>query len=479
MKLALTNSEKECLVSYEDYKEISKYKWRVAKNGYVYSTIAINSKKFSIHSYIMKPDEGFIVDHINRNPLDNRRENLRITSHINGINGQNKSIFKNKTSSKYRGVFFHKLSKRYIARVNRYHIGTFNTELEAAEAYDMYIIHNKSSNKNLEYRILNFPEKINEYVLDTYKPKKQKNNKYIGVSKSNKKYVATICINGEIIRLLLCEDELVCAEAYDNYIVQNNIPKKKLNFPEKYPYYNPNSIIKNISEDIDQFTVKLLLYNKDCLIDKNDYDKIKYYKCSFANGYINIEINNKTYRLARFLMNVTDPKVIVDHIDNNPLNNKKNNLRLSNMLLNGQNKKIMGTYYNKRDKKWISEITYKNNIIFSIRNSNKEIVLRARDLFIMNHTEYHYKCSFQWTKDEIIYWNEIINTVPLRKNKAQKTSKYIGIQRNYNKYYCKVVQNGKIIFKDSSYDEEQLAKNRDLFIINNNLDKEKYKLNFN
>jgi hypothetical protein len=37
-------------------------------------------KYFSLPRYILKAKKGQIVDHINRNPLDNRRENLRIVN---------------------------------------------------------------------------------------------------------------------------------------------------------------------------------------------------------------------------------------------------------------------------------------------------------------------------------------------------------------------------------------------------------------
>src|SRR5207247_1672218 len=102
------------------------------------------------------------------------------------------------------------------------------------------------------------------------------------------------------------------------------------NFPEDNPTYDPN-IVKTLCNPIDDHTVKLIINNnKDAhvTIDKEDYDKIKFYKWYIRdNTYVVTQINNKSYRLHRFVTNTTDPKIFIDHIDSNTFNNTKNNLR--------------------------------------------------------------------------------------------------------------------------------------------------------
>lgn len=72
-------------------------------------------------------------DHINRNKLDYRRENLRIAP---GTNGQNRSS-RSGSSSVYRGVSWHKATGKWAARTTvdgkDRHLGLFTSEQEAAE----------------------------------------------------------------------------------------------------------------------------------------------------------------------------------------------------------------------------------------------------------------------------------------------------------------------------------------------------------
>lgn len=77
------------------YKDVSMRAWHLASTNYISSCVSIDGKRKEIylHNLVMNnptfPGKGakFTVDHINRNGLDNRRENLRvITQSLQNLN---------------------------------------------------------------------------------------------------------------------------------------------------------------------------------------------------------------------------------------------------------------------------------------------------------------------------------------------------------------------------------------------------------
>ena len=89
-----------------------------------------------MYRYLMAPPEGYVVDHINNDPLDNRRLNLRRCT--NARNMMNKRKYA-KNKSGYKGVSL-EVSGRYVAQISvkgkTQRLGTFDTPKEAAKAYD-------------------------------------------------------------------------------------------------------------------------------------------------------------------------------------------------------------------------------------------------------------------------------------------------------------------------------------------------------
>lgn len=100
----------------------------------------IASRRIYLHRELICPPKGMIVDHINRDTMDNRRENLRLTTYSgNSMNRRKPSTAR---LTKYKGVERQPLCKKnpYIARITankrRYYLGSFPTEEEAALAYN-------------------------------------------------------------------------------------------------------------------------------------------------------------------------------------------------------------------------------------------------------------------------------------------------------------------------------------------------------
>ena len=97
----------------------------------------------------------------------------------------------------------------------------------------------------------------------------------------------------------------------------------------------------------------LILYAK---VDKEDYDKIKDIKWNIFNGYALSSVG----RMHRFILGATKTDPIVDHINNDRLDNRKVNLRFTSASKNNQNKKkkegctseYLGVSYHKSGNKW-------------------------------------------------------------------------------------------------------------------------------
>lgn len=83
-------------------------------------------------------EPGLVIDHLNRNRLDNRRQNLRITGPSD--NSQNKSVSKNNTTG-FMGVERKKGNSKWSARIHKdhveYQLGTFDHPIIAAVAYNI------------------------------------------------------------------------------------------------------------------------------------------------------------------------------------------------------------------------------------------------------------------------------------------------------------------------------------------------------
>lgn len=117
---------------------IDKFKWYVNFQGGKPYVVTTDSKHLKLSRVIMKAEYGQAVDHINGDTLDNRKINLRVCSLKQNSRNRNKQ--RALASSKYKGVSWHKIKRRWQARIicNRIciYLGYFISELDAAMAYD-------------------------------------------------------------------------------------------------------------------------------------------------------------------------------------------------------------------------------------------------------------------------------------------------------------------------------------------------------
>lgn len=144
MKIIALTQGMETIVDSEYFEWLNQWKWHLGSGGYARRTIHLgrgkgkqDPKGIWMHRELMKPEQGFFVDHINGNRLDNRKSNLRIVSNLQ--NCWNKRIL-NKNTSGYKGVSWKKDKMKFKAYITvntkQVHLGYFNCPLEAAKAYD-------------------------------------------------------------------------------------------------------------------------------------------------------------------------------------------------------------------------------------------------------------------------------------------------------------------------------------------------------
>lgn len=133
---------KSCIIDKDDLKFLEGCRLWANKrrdNYYVVVVYNVNGKvaKKDIHRFLLNPDVGMVVDHINSNGLDNRRVNLRVCT--NKENCRNRRALKNKSSS-YKGVSWNKNAQKWTAQIvvnaRRIHLGSFADEIAAAKAYN-------------------------------------------------------------------------------------------------------------------------------------------------------------------------------------------------------------------------------------------------------------------------------------------------------------------------------------------------------
>jgi len=136
-KLKIYNKLKEVvalsLVDKSIFNKFNKMKLWLDNKGYVIGFY--NGKHIKFHQIVIGKKLGFEIDHINRNKLDNRKINLRHTTHSKNI--RNAKIQSNNISGLV-GIHWGKHINKWIAEItlNRkiIYLGSFLNKDEATTA---------------------------------------------------------------------------------------------------------------------------------------------------------------------------------------------------------------------------------------------------------------------------------------------------------------------------------------------------------
>lgn len=126
------------LVDDADYERLAQHTWYLS-NGYAIRREGQRPNRTTVrmHRDVLRVAAGVLVDHINRNRLDNRRANLRTASAAE--NTANVGLT-SKNNSGYKGVCRPTGESKWVAQIQvdgvDHYLGRFVTALDAAYAYD-------------------------------------------------------------------------------------------------------------------------------------------------------------------------------------------------------------------------------------------------------------------------------------------------------------------------------------------------------
>mgnify|MGYP007071598456 CR=1 FL=1 len=124
MKYKITGGYVE--IDEQDVELVSSMRWHIGDTGYAVWRGIKDGKKQTIrmHRLITNCPRHLIVDHINHNPLDNRRSNLRVcTQSVNMRNLRDQG----------KGYWYQKQNNNWVVEIHGKHVGVFETEERAAE----------------------------------------------------------------------------------------------------------------------------------------------------------------------------------------------------------------------------------------------------------------------------------------------------------------------------------------------------------
>jgi AP2 domain len=224
------------LVDDEDYAYLAQWNWYYS-GGYAKTLDRVNKtgKVIAMHRLLLEAKPGEIVDHANRNKLDNRRINLRMSNLVG--NARNRDKYDTEMLSVFKGVTYSKKRRKYVSNITvekgkTIYLGHYLLEKDAAFYYNEY-----AKEYFREFAVLN--DLGDGYTpSEPFSPGEHKNktsSKYVGVSrrKTDGKYRAYIVKDYKQISIGIFATERIAAEMYNAAAVELHGDKAKLNIFEQ------------------------------------------------------------------------------------------------------------------------------------------------------------------------------------------------------------------------------------------------------
>lgn len=287
---------------------------------------AVSSIGINMHEIIMgqKSQAGFVIDHINRNSLDNRRSNLRFATFAQNAQNKDKS---SECSSKYFGIHFNSNARKWKSVINllgkQCVLGYFDVEEWAAQVYDahaltFYGIHAKTNDTFNEFEI--------EVILTYGIPEDWM------MKNGRRKIKLPTILSRNPDGSLVFEEGVF--ETMAEYFTAKDMARE---------YRRQNLEITRNQDGIAVFIINSHGLRYETLVDDSIWRQLAH--CTFAlNGnYVNISTKSKIKLLHQVVADICYGKIeagyTVDHINRNSLDNRIANLRFATKSLQSHNRK--------------------------------------------------------------------------------------------------------------------------------------------
>jgi hypothetical protein len=205
-------------VDESDFAWLSQWKWSALKTGKLGTTFyAVRSEKVDgksrmilMHRLIAGADKGSVVDHHDRDGLNNTRDNLRLCRQRR--NSLNHLGHRDRSMSRFKGVWWHSQMSRWCASFRGHYLGMFITEDAAAHAYDVV-----ARLCDPEFALTNFDALGNECPHDeptvTVAPARQQSSKHFGVTFNRRTGKWRVQIKGKQVGAFVTEEEAAAVAA--------------------------------------------------------------------------------------------------------------------------------------------------------------------------------------------------------------------------------------------------------------------------
>lgn len=132
----------QALIDAADYERVAQFRWhsRGGRYAFRWMSTGMGRRKVSMQAEILGFREGHIIDHVDGNGLNNSRVNLRFSTPTENRRNRRCPPRPTKTSC-FKGVHYDAAKGRWRARIkaggSNYCLGRYDSELEAARAYDV------------------------------------------------------------------------------------------------------------------------------------------------------------------------------------------------------------------------------------------------------------------------------------------------------------------------------------------------------